>query len=242
MSRLPEIKTLDKDGAIRESAERVHGDTRRLFLTKAGVGGVAAGAALGGLGAFAFAQTEDNLDDLEIFQFALTLEYLEAAFYEEAVSKGDFGGEVGTYAKTLRDHEVAHVAAIQDAITAAGGEPVPEPEFDFKNTTSDEATFLETSVVLEETGVGAYLGAAPSISNVDFLASAASILVVEALHTSWGRTLVGGGGELPAPVAFAKPLTFQEVLDAVGGTGFITSELPEAVTNAPQTADPATTG
>jgi hypothetical protein len=136
---------------------------------------------------------------------------------------------------------VEHVAALQEAITAAGGEPVAEPEFDFKNTTSDEATFLETSVVLEETGVGAYQGAAPSISNVDFLASAASILVVEAFHTSWGRTLVGGDA-LPAPSAFPEPLTFQEVLDAVGGTGFITSELPEAITNAPQTADPATTG
>lgn len=240
MSHLPDIKTLDKDGAIREMSEKVDGDTRRRFLAKAGLTGAAAGAAIGGLGGFALAQgSSDNLDDLEIVQFALTLEYLEAAFYAEAVDKGNFGGEVGNYAKTLRDHEQAHVDALRAALQDAGAEPVPEPEFNFKNTTSNEDMFLQTSVTLEDTGVGAYLGAAPSISNTDILASAASILVVEAWHAAWGKTLID---EPPAPEQFASPLSFQEVLDAVGGTGFITSELPSAILNAPQTADPATAG
>ncbi len=240
MSHLPELKRLDKDGAIREMAGRVNGDTRRAFLTKAGVGGIAAGAAFGGLGAFALGQGDDSLDDLEILNFALVLEYLEAAFYEEAVSRGDFSGEVGTYAQTLLDHEQAHVEALKAAISEVST-PVSTPEFDFMDTTADEGTFLETSVTLEETGVGAYLGAAPSIESTEYLAVAGSILVVESLHTSWGRTLIGGG-ELPAPVAFAKPLTVQQVLDAVGQTGFITSQLPSAITSAAESAAPSTTG
>lgn len=241
MSHLPRIEELDKDGAIREMAERVDGNTRRAFMMKAGASGVAAGAVLGGLGTFALAQGEDNLSDLEILNFALVLEYLEAAFYVEAVEKGDFGGDVGTFAKTVRAHEQAHVEALKAAISEGGGTPVPEPEFNFKDTTTDEKTFLDTSEVLEATGTGAYLGAAPSIESTEYLASAASILSVEALHTAWVRTL-GGGSGLPAPNAFTEPLTVEQVLSAVGDTGFITSELPEAITSAAQSADPSTVG
>jgi len=244
MKHLPDIETLDKDGAIREAAEKVSGDSRRSFLLKAGVTGAAAGATLGGIGAFAFGQAttsgSDNLDDLEILNFALVLEYLESAFYKEAVDKGGFSGEVGTYAKTLNDHEVAHVEALKAAISAVST-PVPEPSFDFGNTTSDEATFLETSITLEDTGVGAYLGAAPSIESAEYLAVAGSILVVEAMHTAWGKTLIQDGPS-PAPDVFGKPLTVAQVLDAVGETGFITSELPSAITSAAESATPTTAG
>jgi hypothetical protein len=244
MSHLPRLEVLDKDGAIREMAGRTSGPTRRGFLMKGTAGGVAAAAALGGLGTFALAQSgaasADALEDLEILNFALVLEFLEGRFYEEAVERGDFGGEVGTYAQTLRDHELEHIDALTAAIQEGGGTPVAEPEFDFMDTTADEATFLETSVTLEETGVGAYLGAAPSIESTELLMAAGSILVVEALHTSWGRTLVDGN-ELPAPTAFVEPLTVQQVLDAVGGTGFITSELPAAITGAASSV-PSTAG
>lgn len=245
MSHLPRLEVLDKDGAIREMAGRVDGHSRRAFLAKATAGGMVAGAALGGLGTFALAQSsaagDDALEDLEILNFALVLEFLEARFYEEAVERGDFGGEVGTYAQTLRDHELEHIDALTAAIQEGGGTPVAEPEFDFKDTTAEQGVFLETSVTLEETGVGAYQGAAPSIETPAYLEAAASILVVEALHTSWGRTLVQGG-DLPAPVAFSEPLTVQQVLDAVGQTGFITSELPSAITGAAESGAPSVTG
>jgi hypothetical protein len=159
---------------------------------------------------------------------------------EEAVEKGDFGGEVGTYAETLRGHELEHIKFLQGAIQEAGATPVSEPEFDFKDTTSDEATFLKTAVALEETGVGAYQGAAPSLESTEYLAAAASILPVEAFHTAWGRTLVDGR-ELPAPTVFTDPLTVQQVLDRVGETGFITSELPASITGA-ASGTPSTTG
>ncbi len=244
-SHLPRLDVLDKDGAIREMAQRVpHGPTRRAFLMKATAGGLAAGAALGGLGSFALAQAtsadDDDLEDLEILNFALVLEFLEARFYAEAVEKGNFSGEVGTYAETLRGHEETHIEFLQQAIEEAGATPVSEPEFDFKNTTSEEGIFLETAIVLEETGVGAYQGAAPSLASAEYLAAAASILPVEAFHTAWGRTLVDGG-ELPAPTAFTDPLTVAQVLDAVGKTGFITSELPASITGAASSA-PSTTG
>jgi rubrerythrin len=244
VSHLPKLDVLDKDGAIREHAEKVDGNTRRSFLTKAAVGGVTGGLVFGGLQLGANAQSttaaSDSLSDLEILNFALVLEYLEATFYTEAVQKAGLSGELATYARTLRDHENAHVQALTQAIQQAGSTPVSKPSFDFGESVTNRSKFIQTSVTLEMTGVGAYQGAAPSLANAEYLKAAASILAVEAFHTAWGRTLTQGG-ELPAPAAFNEALTVQQVLQRVGSTGFITSQLPAAITQA-ASGTPSTVG
>jgi hypothetical protein len=217
MSLLPSLEVLDQDGAIRESAEKVGGNTRASFLRKAGVG---VGAVMGG-GAFlgaapaAFAGSRTSASDVDILNFALTLEFLEAAFYTEAVAKGRFGGDVGKFAKVVKAHEVAHVKALQGAL---GAKAVKQPKFDFKGTTSDEAKFKATAQVLEDTGVAAYLGQVGNIKSKAILLAAGSILPIEARHAGWIRQINGAVG---APVAFEKGKTDKQILAAVKGTGFI---------------------
>jgi len=218
---LPPLEVLDKDGAIQETLEKAGGDTRRRFIGKAAAGGVATGVLFGGLGAFATAGSGGSgLSDITILNFALALEFLERDFYAEALEEAGLEGEMKTYAETLQEHEAAHVDTISSTIEKLGGTPVSKPSFDFKDTTSSADSFLETAIQLEETGVSAYQGAAPSISSKEILAAAASILPVEAFHTAWGRTLMDGG-DLPAPEAFNKPMTPQQVIAAVNELGFV---------------------
>jgi hypothetical protein len=216
MSLLPGLEVLDQDGAIREAAEKVDGNTRASFLRKAGVG---VGAVIGGsafLGAApAFAGTRRSSSDVDILNYALTLEYLEAAFYTEAVSKSHFGGDVGRFARVVKAHELAHVAALKGAL---GAKAVKKPKFDFRGTTTDEAKFKATAQVLEDTGVAAYLGQVANIRSKNVLLAAGSILPIEARHAGWIRQLNHAVG---APAAFEKGKTKGQILAAVKATGFI---------------------
>ena len=59
------------------------------------------------------------------------------------------------------EQEQAHVTALMKAIKHAGGTPVKKPTFMFPVT--DQASFLKLAYTLENVGVSAYNGAAPSI-------------------------------------------------------------------------------
>jgi rubrerythrin len=220
MSDLIRLEELDVDGAIREAADGA-GDTRMDFFKKAAVGGgslVAGGALMGGLPSLAMgASKPSKKNDVKILQFALTLEYLEAAFYNEAVSKGALSADALVAAKVVQKHENAHVKALKKALGSAAPK---KPDFDFKGTTEDNAKFLATAQTLEDTGVAAYSGQAGNIFQPAVLAAAASILTVEARHASRFRTLNGNNF---APVSFDKPKTKKQILAAVKKTGFIKS-------------------
>jgi hypothetical protein len=217
MSFLPSMEELDTDGAIREYAEKVDGSTRASFLKKAGVGvGAVAGSSafFGAMPALAGAAVSKG--DVAILNFALTLEYLEAAFYNEAVAKGKFSGDVGKFAKIVAAHENQHVAFLKAALGKAA---VKKPGFDFKGTTTNEAKFKATAQVLEDTGVYAYLGQVGNIKSKKILAAAGSILPVEARHAGWIRDINGVSG---APTAFQGAKSKAAILAAVKKTGFIT--------------------
>jgi ferritin-like protein len=208
------LDDVDVDGAIREAAGKVDGATRASFLKKAGIG-VGTVMAGGGIAASlpALASAGTAASDVAILNFALTLEYLEAAFYAEA--KGHFSGKVGTFARIVAAHEAAHVAFLKSALGSAA---VKKPTFNFKGTTSNHAKFMATSQVLEDTGVAAYLGQAGNIKSKKILGAAGSILAVEARHAGWIRDLNNAPG---APAAFQASKTKAQILAAVKGTGFI---------------------
>ncbi len=212
---------VDRDGALEETAAVV-GLSRLEVLRRGALGGVGlvAGGALLGTGSALAAPSKAG--DVAILNFALTLEYLEAAFYAEAVSFGALTGELASFAKVVAKHEAAHVAAIKATIPKLGGKPVAKPKFNFHGTTHSWKTFIRTSIALESTGVTAYLGQAGNIKTPAVLHAAASILAVEARHAAWVLDIdARGQGLLPAPAAFQPSRNKAEVLAIVKKTGFI---------------------
>jgi Ferritin-like domain len=213
------LEELDRDGAIQEAAAGLQEHNRAQFMKRTGVF-VGGGLALGAIPvALAGASGSLPAGDVKILQYALTLEYLEAAFYAEAVKAGKLSGGVATFASVVAGHEAMHVSALK---TTLGSKSIASPKFDFKGTTNSTKTFLATSSVLENTGVQAYEGQVGNIKTPAVLAAAGSIFAVEARHASWVDDLIGhGGSPLPAPVAFNPSLSMSAVLAAVKGTGFI---------------------
>ena len=211
------IDELDRDGALREAADAVDGHTRRGALSKGllAAGGMAGSTALLGVFARAASAQAPAQTDIDILNFALTLEELEAAFYDEAIKTGALSGDTLRFAQTAGLHEVVHVRTLRSVLTTRA---IATPKFDFKGTTSKESTFLDTALVLEETGVAAYKGQAPAIVSRDYLGSALAIHSVEAKHAPWVRLLLNTT-IIPAPED--APLSRDAVLAAVGKTGFI---------------------
>jgi hypothetical protein len=176
-------------------------------------GALAAGAVYGTfmVGPFvrrALAMSESG--DVGILNFALTLEYLEASFYDEAKSRAKASGELKSLIGLLAEDEKQHVEALTATIKQLGGKPVAEPKFDFGY--SDTAGFLKLAQTFEDTGVSAYNGAGPSIKSKEVLAAAGSIVQVEARHAAAIRLQ---NEEEPAPDAFDPSLDEAQVLKAV---------------------------
>ena len=188
----------------------ITGHTRSAFLVR---GALATGSlyGAGAVGSFvtqAFAQGGGG--DVDILNFALTLEYLEAAFYKEGIANAGLSGDAKKLATEIGDHENEHVAALTQTIKKLGGKPVQAPgvTFPFK----DQKSFLKLAQVFEDTGVSAYNGAAPMISSKEVLGAAGSIVQVEARHAAAIRFL---NGDDPSPAAFDPTLSKQQVLKAV---------------------------
>lgn len=195
-------------------------------LAVAGAGATAAGAMLSGK---AHAQYEGAAADLEIANFALTLEYLEMDFYAQALNAGIVGSNALPYIEATYAHESAHVDALIGLITDAGGTPVEMPAFTFGDALSSESAFLNTAATLEITGVGAYLGAAPMISGPSVLAAAGSIVGVEGEHVVAINYLLGVVP--PANMAFPEALSQDAVLSAIAP--FMGGSMPETGGQAP---------
>jgi Ferritin-like domain len=171
--------------------------------------------AVGRLAALAAAQ--DFKDDLEVLNYALTLEHLEYAFYRDGVGKFDlgedpFGNAITTYAMAIRDHEGVHVKTLTGAVTNLGGTPVEEATYDF-GYDSDPKKFLATAQALENTGVMAYDGAIQYLTSADLVTAAAAIAAVEARHASYLNLV---NGQMPFPAGFEQAKSKAEILEVAG--------------------------
>ena len=191
------------------AAIEVKGMTRESFLMR---GAIAAGSVYGlsTVGPFVGEAMGQGGGDVDILNFALTLEHLEAAFYTQGLEqvKG-LDSEIKQLATVLRDAENEHVDTLTASIKDLGGKPGKAPGVDFGNAFSSQDAFLETAQTFEDLGVGAYNGAGTKIESKEVLAAAGSIVQVEGRHAGAIRLT---RGERISPSAFDKGLGMQAVL------------------------------
>jgi hypothetical protein len=234
MTHAINLDAIDVDGAIRETHEEAidglrPGDTRLGFLRKSAVAGgavVSGGAVLGAFAPSALAAgggrppASFGKGDVGILNYALTLEYLEAAFYNGATAANmALSPQAAAFLKVVTKDENAHVAFLKKAL---GSKAVKSPKFDFKGANTSPEMFMKTAQVLENTGVHAYSGQALNIKQAAYVKAAISILTIEARHASVIGLLNDPTGEMITPDgAFDKPFTASKVLAAVKGTGFL---------------------
>jgi rubrerythrin len=149
--------------------------------------------------------------DVGILNYALTLEYLETAFYADVVKSGLFkGAELETIRK-FGQEEAEHVQALTAAVKSLGGKPAPEPKTEFPLKSAKSV--LELAATVENLGAAAYLGQAANIQSPEVLASALAIHSVEGRHAAVLNTLLGES--ITPDGAFAKPADVQMVLKSV---------------------------
>jgi rubrerythrin len=228
------------DRAPRSAVDELRDDasSRKRFLKLAGGGALASTFALlaaacgddeedgaaGGQGADTQARTTTGMGgDLEIVNYALTLEYLEADFYEQVIDSGAITDmSVAELAKSIGENEQEHVEALL-ATAKSLGTPAEKPRTDFQSVLEGgPEMILSTAATVENLGAAAYLGQAGRIKDKEILAAALSIHSVEARHAAALNDLAGtgftGDGPLSGSIpdgAFAKPMTMAEVLEQV---------------------------
>jgi rubrerythrin len=229
------LDAVDPSGAVAESAAEAlqglkSGDTRLGFFKKAGIAGGAmasSSAVLAALAPSALAASgrppaSFGKGDIGILNYALTLEYLESAFYDETAHYGSVHDPATKlFLAAVKKDEAAHVALLKKAL---GSKAAARPKFDFGGTTRNQTRFQATSFVLENTGVNAYGGQALNITDPATRTAALSIWAVEARHAgAIGLLLKGTSGVAPDDDggAFQTTATAAHVLADVKATGFI---------------------
>jgi hypothetical protein len=200
------VDQVDRDGALREAASRL---PRGRLL----------GAAAGAVAAFGSvaspARGAVTAGDVAILNYALVLEYLQAAFYTETERVGAVVGQAARAVRVVGAVERAHVAAFRKLL---GAKAVKRPAFDFRGTTEERQAFLKTAVAFEDLAVAAYKGQAHLIESDAVLAAAIAIHSVEARHAAWMRHLFG---IRPATSPFDEAKPKGEILKIVRSTSFI---------------------
>lgn len=175
----------------------------------------------------AFGAAQSASQDLDILNYALTLEHLESAAYRAINGSGLLSGKAAEYFQSFGGHEDTHVTTLTDVIKSLGGTPVKAqasyswPEL--KNQ-QEVLTFFQS---VEELGAAAYLGQAPRLLNADLLTAAVSIHNVEAQHAAVLSDLIG----VPPSPAFAKPKSMEEVLMVVTPILMPEGVMPAAMPN-----------
>jgi hypothetical protein len=197
---------------------------RRNFVRKLGV----ASAALGTMAATHSANAQSGLTDVDILNFALNLEYLDAEFYNIAYSglsldqlgvnisgTGKVGSSIGAHqlsfpdsrtqrlAEELAADELAQVQFIRSTIQNLGGQPIARPALDYTALGfgfGGITDFLRLAHIFEDTAITAYCGSAASIQDKSVLTASSRILAIEAEHVGALRLALAELGQSTPPL------------------------------------------
>jgi hypothetical protein len=215
------VQELARDDVERKRFLRMAGKTMGTGAAAAGLAGFIAacgGSSSNGSSPVSSASTSSTTatsssggsGDLAIVNYALTLEYLEAQFYDKVIASGLFSGPTLQTLKTFGAEEHQHVAALHKVATSLGT-PAPKPvgKFPLKSA----ASVAKLAATVENLGASAYLGQAGNIKSKEILAAALAIHTIEARHAATLNLVLKMS---PTPDgAFAKPATMSQVLAAV---------------------------
>jgi Ferritin-like domain len=207
------LAAIDRDEVLVEAFEAFHGSTRAGFLRSAALGGAAMLTALA-----TPADAIGKVSDVEILQFGLRFERLQATLYTQADELGTIGRMADAkrrWARTLGAHERAHVKIIKQVL---GSNVEPRPFFDFGDAVESRDAFTRTAVAMEDLTVALLAGVTPAIQNRELTAALFGLLTVEARHAAWARHIVGAN---PAPQAMDQARSLASVRRAVARTRFI---------------------
>ncbi len=136
-------------------------------------------------------------NDLQVLNYALVLEQLEAFFYAQAQSNfsqamftaAGYNSTTYNYFNVIASNEQIHAAALRAVITARGGTPYPNCTYSFPVVTV--ADYIRVAMILENTGVMAYDGAVNGLADTALQQVAATIATVEARHAAFLNLLAG---------------------------------------------------
>jgi hypothetical protein len=215
--RILKLEDVDRDEALLETVATLHGHTRADFLRKAALGSA---GMLAVLAAPPSASAATSATDVDILNFGLRFERLQASFYTEAESMGTVGKMAARkqqWARTLGAHERAHVRIIKKILGDRAG---PRPFFDFQGVTETEDSFTRTAVALEDLTVALLTGITPRMHDRGLVAALFGLLTTEARHAAWARSIVR---TTPAANAFDDPRSLDRVGALVDRTHFIVS-------------------
>jgi Ferritin-like domain len=209
------LEQVDRDDALLEAVAELHGETRASFLRTAALG---SGALLAALAAPPSAPAADQVTDVQILNFGLRFERLQATFYTEADSVGTVGRMAPPkqrWAEVLGAHERAHVRIIKKILGDRAGK---RPFFDYHGVTESEDGFTRTAVAMEDLTVALLAGVTPQVHDRKLTAALFGLLTTEARHAAWARNIVK---TTPAARAFDEPRSLDDVQATVARTRFV---------------------
>jgi hypothetical protein len=207
------LQDVDRDEVLIEAIAELHGTTRAGFLRGASLGGAVLLTSLASP-----SQAAAKVSDVDILNFGLRFERMQAAFYtgaEELRTIARMTEAKREWARTLGAHERAHVRIIKDVL---GRRAEARPAFNFGAANETDAAFTRTAVAMEDLTVALLSGVVPRVQDRGLTSALLGLLTVEARHAAWARHIVGS---TPAPDAFDKPRTLRSVQGAVARTRFI---------------------
>jgi hypothetical protein len=207
------LEQLDRDEALLESIAILQGETRAGFLRTAALGSAGMLAALA-----APARAADSVSDVDILNFGLRFERLQATFYTEADEFGTVHKMPAAkqhWAEVLGAHERSHVRIIKRILGRKAGK---RPFFDFHGVTETDEGFTRTAVAMEDLTVALLAGVTPHMHDRRLTAALFGLLTTEARHAAWARHIVD---TTPSARSFDEPRPLDGVRATVARTHFI---------------------